>query len=139
MDNHQKESRSMYLYTALIFVVALLLILVAFFSQTNISKLGNRANEFATATPLVTEPPSAKSEELAKLANMAAELDAENKVLTSQLELSDRLFEANAHVKNAQFTEAEAVISALDETMLTDNQKLLLEEIKIKINEGKGV
>lgn len=139
MDNHKKESRSMYLYTALIFVVALLLILVSSFSQTNISKLGNRANEFATSTPLATDPPSAKADELAKIANMAAELDAKNESLTLQLEQADKLFTANAYIKNSQFDEAEMIISELDETTLSDNQKILLEDIKIKINEGKDV
>ena len=49
-NNKQKENKSMYLYTALIFVVALLLILLAFFGQTNISRLGNRANEMGVST-----------------------------------------------------------------------------------------
>ncbi len=137
MNNKNKENRSMYLYTALIFVMALLLILVAFFSQTNISKLGKRAEEFATATPLITEAPTTQPDELAKLANMAAELDTENKSLKSQLEISDTLFSALGYVKNAQISEAEAALQELDEATLSDNQKILFNELKIKINEGK--
>ncbi len=127
----------MYLYTALIFVVALLLILVAFFSQTNISKLGKRAEDFATATPLATEAPTTQPEELARLANMAAELDTENKSMKSQLEISDKLFSALGYVSNAQLAEAEAVLAELDEATLSDNQKILLNELRTKINEGK--
>ena len=83
MDN-KKENRSMYLYTALIFVVALLLILLAFFSQTNVSKLGKRAEEFTTPAP-VSQTASAQPDELAKVSNMAAELEAENKALQTQI------------------------------------------------------
>lgn len=136
-NNSKKENRSMYLYTALIFVVALLLILVAFFSQTNVSKLGKRADEFATSAPAVTEAPSQNDEELAKLANMASELDAENSTLKTQLAVYDNLLSANAYLSNGSVTDAETIFLTIDEASLTDNQRILYEEIKNKINEGK--
>ena len=136
-NNPKKEARSMYLYTALIFVVALILIILAFFSQTNISRLGKRANEFATAPPEITQTSSPQAEELAKLANMARELDRENAELKAQKDISDKLFAANAYVKNEQLAEAESIIAQLDESKLSNDQKILLEETKTKINEGK--
>ena len=93
MDN-KKENRSMYLYTALIFVVALLLILLAFFSQANISKLGKRAEEFTTPAPVFTTA-SPQPDELAKVSNMAAELDEQNKALQTQIAVYDNLLSAN--------------------------------------------
>lgn len=136
-NNSKKENRSMYLYTALIFVVALLLILVAFFSQTNVSKLGKRAEEFATSAPAATDAPSQSSEELAKLANMASELDAENEALKTQIAVYDNLLAANAYLANGSITDAETIFLTIDEASLTDNQRILYEEIKNKINEGK--
>ncbi len=137
MDNNsKKENRSMYLYTALIFVVALLLILLAFFSQTNIYKLGKRADEFATPAP-VTETASSQPDELAKVSNMAAELDAQNKALQTQIAVYDNLLSANAYIANGSVAEAETIFLTIDETTLTDNQHILYEEIKTKINEGK--
>lgn len=136
-NNPKKENKSMYLYTALIFVVALILIILAFFSQTNISRLGKRADEFATAPPEVTNTSFPQSNELAKLANMASELDRENTALKAEKEISDKLFAANSYVKNAQLAEAELIIAEIDETMLSDDQKILLEDLKTKINEGK--
>lgn len=135
MDN-KKENRSMYLYTALIFVVALLLILLAFFSQTNISKLGKRAEEFTTPAPVFTTA-SPQPDELAKVSNMAAELDAENKALQTQIAVYDNLLSANAHIANGNLTDAETIFLTIDEASLTDNQRILYEEIKTKINEGK--
>ncbi len=141
MDNNsknQKENRSMYLYTALIFVVALLLILIAFFSQTNIYKLGNRANEFATATPIAEQSPAPdQNGEFAKIANMAAELDTENKELKQKISIYDNILAANAYLSVDNIAEAETIINTIDDNTLSENQKILYEQIKTKINEGK--
>ena len=137
MDNNlKKENRSMYLYTALIFVVALLLILLAFFSQTNISRLGNRAEEFSTPAP-AAQTATPQPDELAKVSNMAAELDSQNKVLQTQIAVYDNLLAANAYIAIGSINDAETIFLTIDEPSLTDNQRILYEEIKIKINEGK--
>ena len=137
-NNKKKEDRSMYLYTALIFVVALLLILIAFFSQSNISRLGNRANEFNTASPAseLTNTP-VPTDEFAKIANMASELDTKNKALTAQVETYDKLLLANAYVYSEEYEQAETVINTVDAGSLSENQNILYEQIKEKINERK--
>ena len=137
-NNKKKEDRSMYLYTALIFVVALLLILIAFFSQSNISRLGNRANEFNTASPAseLTNTP-VPTDEFAKIANMASELDTKNKALTAQVEIYDNLLLANAYVYSEEYEQAETVINTVDAGSLSENQNILYEQIKEKINERK--
>ena len=137
-NNKKKEDRSMYLYTALIFVVALLLILIAFFSQSNISRLGNRANEFNTASPAseLTNTP-VPTDEFAKIANMASELDTKNKALTAQVEIYDKLLLANAYVYSEEYEQAETVINTVDAGSLSENQNVLYEQIKEKINERK--
>lgn len=136
--NNKKENRSMYLYTALIFVVALLLIIVSFFSQTNISKLGNRANEFTTEKPVITETPSADtSEDLARISNMAATLDTENKNLKAQLEIYEKLADAIVYINTSNQAEAQALIDTIDQTLLSDKQRMFYDEIKTKLNEGK--
>ena len=139
MENKQKrkENRSMYLYTALIFVVALLLIIMAFFGQTNITKLGNRASEYETPSPEVVTPAPVDNDEFAKISNLAAELDAENKTLKSRIEVTDKLLSANAHVKASDFMSAQTVIETVDAETLTDTEKILYDEILIKLIEGK--
>ena len=91
---NNKENRSMYFYTALIFVVAILLIILAFFGQSNISRLGNRANEIADSTEIASlaptnAPPS--TDEFARISNMASALDKENKELKDKLSVYDNL------------------------------------------------
>ncbi len=139
-NNKQKENKSMYLYTALIFVVALLLILLAFFGQTNISRLGNRANEIGVSTEVETSSPTnapPSTEEFAQISNMASTLDKENKELKDKLSVYDNLINANELVSNGNLFEAQEVIDTMDETSLSDSQKVLYNQIKDKIAEGE--
>lgn len=134
--NNKKENRSMYLYTALIFVVALLLILLAFFGQTNVSKLGNRANEIAaTQIPQQTQNPA--DAEFARISNMAAALDTENKDLKAQLETHKTLSAAFSHAITGDIAQADEVILNIDPLSLDDNQKVLYDEIIKMINKGE--
>lgn len=134
--NNKKENRSMYLYTALIFVVALLLILLAFFGQTNVSKLGNRANEIAaTQIPQQTQNPA--DAEFARISNMAAALDTENKDLKAQLETYKTLSAAFSHAITGDIAQADEVILNIDPLSLNDNQKVLYDEIIKMINKGE--
>lgn len=143
MENNgkkSKENKSMYLYTALIFVVALLLILLAFFGQTNISRLGNRANEIAQATevaPAIPTDAPPSTEEFARISNMASALDKENKDLKGKLTIYDNLINANELASGGKLFEAQEIINTIDETTLTEGQKVLYEEIKDKIAEGE--
>lgn len=138
-NEKRKENRSIYIYTALIFAVALVLIILTAFSQPRVNKLGKRAEEFK---PEATE--SVTTDEIAKYANMAASLDTENKELNSeiseknkQIQIYEFLLTANAQVSDGQFVEAEEMLTQIDATTLTDNQMILFNEITEKINEGK--
>lgn len=139
--NNKKENRSMYLYTALIFAMALLLIIIAFFSQTNISKLGNRANEIAaetTTAPVETQTPTVyTSDEFARVSNMAAALDSENKQLKEKLDVYEKLTEANTLIVNEDIEKATEIINTINESALSDSQKTFYNEIKNKLNERK--
>ena len=138
-NEKKKENRSIYIYTALIFAVALVLIILTAFSQPRVNKLGKRAEEFK---PEATE--SVSTDEIAKYANMAASLDMENKELNSeiseknkQIQVYEFLLTANAQVSDGQFVEAEEMLTQIDATTLTENQTILYNEITKKINEGK--
>ena len=138
-NEKKKENRSIYIYTALIFAVALVLIILTAFSQPRVNKLGKRAEEFK---PEATE--SVSTDEIAKYANMAASLDTENKELNSEISEKNKqirtyefLLTANAQVSDGQFVEAEEMLTQIDATTLTENQTILYNEITEKINEGK--
>ena len=141
-DNSQ--NRSMFLYTALIFAVALILIILAFFGQTNLSNLRRNAENAISETEqngyIQTQPPettTAGSDEMAKIANSISALDAENKDLKKQLSVYDSLAEANKYISDGDIQNAASVIETIDNCTLTDNQIILYNQILNKIDEGK--
>lgn len=147
MENERKNSqnRSMFLYTALIFAVALLLIIIAFFGQANKEKVdnivGTTATETATTTPTEsaseadTEPAVQFTEEYAKLSNKVIALDAENKALKAKLDLYELLLSANKAISEGDIETAKSVIAEINSDTLTEDQKILFNQITSKINE----
>jgi hypothetical protein len=142
-NNKNTQDNSMFLYTALIFAVALILIIMSFFGQTNLTKLRNNHAEWTqepqtTQTAEPTQSPSVElDDEFAKMVNTVSTLDEENKDLKMKAETSDILFEANAYLQNADLENAKIAIEKIDVNVLTDNQKVLYNQIISKINEGK--
>ncbi len=147
MDNNSnKQNHSMYIYTALIFVVALLLIIIAFFGQTNISNNQKNVETVAESTEIVTEavtdtpaetaPPTAKPEQddYAKLSNAFVTLSVENETLKSTVAVYELLLSANKAVTENDFEAAKAVLTQISPDTLTDEQKILYDQITSTIN-----
>lgn len=125
MDNNNNKSdqgKSMFLYTALIFLVALILILVAFFGNL---KRPKNANE-VQPTPIIIEDTS--SYEAAK--ETISDLEA-------QLKTYSDLLKANSYINSESYDEAEIIINSINADSLTEDEKILYDNITTKINEGK--
>lgn len=143
-DNRQ--NRSMFLYTALIFAVALILIIIAFFGQTNISNLRRTAaitsvSETETAaTQQPNENPTQEPQQdvLAQLANAAAVLETENSGLKDKLKIYEGLVKANSYISVNDYESAGKELNAIDSEKLTDDQKILYEQINNQIEEKSG-
>ena len=136
-DNN-KQNRSMFLYTALIFAVALILIILAFFGQKNIRELrertkGTKAEQ--TAAEVQTSSPT--PDDLAIMANALAETQNENESLKTRLDTDDKLLEANAKAAEGDNAEAERLLNELSADELTDGQRVLYDQINEKIKNGK--
>ena len=136
-DNN-KQNRSMFLYTALIFAVALILIILAFFGQKNIRELrertkGTKAEQ--TAAEVRTSSPT--PDDLAIMANALAETQNENESLKTRLDTDDKLLEANAKAAEGDNAEAERLLNELSADELTDGQRVLYDQINEKIKNGK--
>lgn len=150
MDNNtsNKENRSMYLYTALIFVVALVLIILAFFGQKNISdsqKKIDTAVESITTEPSPSEtvaetPNDANTSDLhnrddfAKLLNDANTLSEKNQELSLKITTYDLLLSANTAVYNNDLEKAKTIIAEINIDLLTEDQKILYNQITETIN-----
>lgn len=114
--NKQKQGNSMFLYTALIFLVALILIMISFFGKINRPK--------HSAPPAPTE-----SAETIKAEDIEA--------LNSELSTYESLVKANSYTAYGKYEEAAEEIKDINADSLTEEQKVLYEQITAKINAGK--
>lgn len=128
----------MFIYTGLIFAVALILIILAFFGQTNLTALRKSTAQLPEMTEIISEEPPDEtpgSDALAVMTNTISALDAENGKLKTELAAYDSLLEANAYIEKGDKENAGIALSAVVEGALTENQKILYDQIKTKINE----
>lgn len=145
MSKKQKNpnsNSSMFLYTALIFVVALILIIIAFFGQKNLMDL--RRTTDAMSEPEQTETiadytpsPEPRDDELAVMANTISTLQAENTTLKSSVDIYEKLLAANGYISSGNTAEAEKIISEINSADLTGDQLILYNQILTTVNEGK--
>lgn len=145
MSKKQKNpnsNSSMFLYTALIFVVALILIIIAFFGQKNLMDL--RRTTDAMSEPEQTETiadytpsPEPRDDELAVMANTISTLQAENTTLKSSVDIYEKLLAANGYISSGNNAEAEKIISEINSADLTGDQLILYNQILTTVNEGK--
>ncbi len=145
MSKKQKNpnsNSSMFLYTALIFVVALILIIIAFFGQKNLMDL--RRTTDAMSEPEQTETiadqtpsPEPRNDELAVMANTISTLQAENTTLKSSVDIYEKLLAANGYISSGNNAEAEKIISEINSADLTGDQLILYNQILTTVNEGK--
>lgn len=116
-NKNNKQGRSMFIYTALIFFVALILILLAFYGQ-NLSKIRQGA---------VTEPQNTV-QTVPKSDAPAAE--------TAE-DINNLLIKSNALLAAGSREDCSALIAQIDEASLSEEQKILYNQIKNQLTEGK--
>ncbi len=136
MTNNDKQStKSLFLYTALIFVVALLLILIAFFGDTNLQR--NITHIEPTQAPAQTAFPNKISERAAELSeeNMLLlgenkKLKEENTTLKSELDVYKKIFSAKEQKEAGNIEAATRILEEIDYESLDNNLKGLYNELQ---------
>lgn len=149
-EKKNKQNNSMFIYTALIFVVALVFIILAFFGQTNLTKLRGEINKSElqpteaaiTAVPATEEaqtpsPTPENPDEYAIMTNTISSLKAENDKLTAKINVYDELLSANGYISVGNLDKAAEIIAGIDRNALSDDQIILFDQITNTINEGK--
>ncbi len=131
--NKPQQNRSMFLYTALIFLVALILIIIAAFGNTNINNLRRNAEQI----PTTEEATEAADDELAVLANSLSSLQAENERLSDELGTYTALIDAYVFIQSDRLDEAETAIANISPDLLSESQLILYNQITETINERK--
>ena len=126
-NNQSGGNKSLYLYTALIFVVAILLIILSFFAMSNRDKQMNEVEE----TKSITERASVLSEENKNLAEEIVTLKGSNEKLTADL-----LGVANEYYLAGDKEKSKQLTVNIDAEKLTDEQKIIYNTINDIIAEA---
>ena len=122
-ENKQNQNNSMFLYTALIFLVALVLIILAFFGKIN--------------RPNNAVPPVPTEEIQYTTADETEKMKEDISRLNSQLSIYESLVKANSYAASMNYEEAKTLIDNIDVASLTEEQKVLYDQIINTIDEGK--
>lgn len=145
MENNKetKNAKSLFLYTALIFLVALLMIILSFFGQNHADKLKETEQRAQT----ITERASALSDENLRLTGKIAELETEKEALmkdlsdktveleniTIQQSNEDKVMEAYVAYNERRYAKAVETIKEVNRDALGENGKALYDKIAQKL------
>ncbi|MBS7298959.1 MAG: hypothetical protein KIG65_07755 [Eubacteriales bacterium] len=130
----KKSNRPLMIYTSLIFIIAIVMVIVAFFGQKHLENTQFRQTETARG---ISERASQLSEENRilmevnqKLSSNIAELEEENKLLTEQndalakeRENADKLYKVYITLNNSGRTNAKKLLKEIFTEDLTPGQK----------------
>lgn len=119
-QNQNGPNKSLYLYTSLIFVVAILLIILSFFAMSNRDSKLNETEQAQT----ITEKTAALSEENKNLAEENKALKDSNRVMSAAL-----LSIANEYYTAGDTAKAAEIAASVDASSLTDEEKALYASI----------
>lgn len=141
--NNKNDNKSLFIYTALIFVVAVLLIILSFFGQTNLQKKQPNVEENTTATGIserasvLSEENKTLIEENTSLENENTQLSEENDVLKTENEtlvnyknINELLLSANGYYTLGNDTKALEILNTINYDELTGDQKILYDTLK---------
>ena len=145
---NKNENKSMFLYTALIFIVAVLLIIFSFLGQTNMQKNQPQVSESPDKEMSISEKASILSEEntvlLENNSNLKKEnqelseeniqLKSDNESLTQKQSQNDLLLSANGYFTLGNNSMALETLDKVNYNDLSSDQKIIYDNIKNNIN-----
>lgn len=127
-------NKSLFLYTGLIFLVALIIIIITFFGQDRILRETNEQIETATAG--ITERAAILSDENMKLTEKVNELNAKIDSLSKELENLSRtnddyetLFQCYGLIYTGDFFKANEILNSISKELLSENAMKLYDDL----------
>ena len=131
MTQNNNNNRSLFLYTALIFIVAILLIMISFFGDAKISKNLPTPSPNATVAPDgITEKAAALSQENLRLTQEVAALKEQAANTQKNLDVYVALADALYAKEQGDTKKAEEILLTISEDTLDEKQKALYNKIK---------
>lgn len=136
--NNKIENKSLFLYTGLIFVVALIIIIVTFFGQDRILRETNE--QIQTATAGITERAAILSDENMRLTEKALSLEKQVEELTSENEIQkkkeanyDLIFECYSLISAQDFASAKTKFDTIDASLLSEKSLAVYNDINTQL------
>ena len=130
----KKNNKSLFLYTALIFIVAILLILLSFFGQKNLQSKQPKVDEGAIREQEgIAERASLLSDENKSLIEQNNALKAENKILLEYQTNNNILLSANGYLLSGDNSKALEMLQSVEFEKLNYDQQVLYNDISKKI------
>lgn len=133
---NKNDNKSLFLYTSLIFIVAVLLIILSFFGQTNMKKNMTQVDTEA-ANSGITERAAVLSEENKNLLEENNKLKTENQELTKKITTNDILLSANGYFSLGNNDKALEMLLAVNYDGLSVDQKIIYDNIKTAIDNAE--
>lgn len=147
-NNSTNNPKSLYLYAALIFIVAILLIIIAFFGQSKLEQ--NQPIPIDSQTTSITERASVLSEENKTLMTQNRELESKldlnsekinelnNKIIELEKghEINNLLISVNGYCSKKMYTEAYDILNTINFETLNEDQIILYNSLKKVIEKG---
>jgi len=141
----KNNNRSLFLYTALIFIAAILIIIVAFFGQKNLDQtrvpvkqpentvtdgISQRASEISEQNALLITQNETLTTLNNELMNDKKTLEDRNKELEINNANGNLLCTVYQYINDKKLDDAKEVLSTINADALTDAQKLIYNNIK---------
>lgn len=127
---NKNDNKSMFIYAALIFFVAVILIILSFFGQTHLEKNMPKIDENTEQTQGITERAALLSEENKNLLEENKSLKEENEELQNKLTENDLLLSANGYFQAGNNAKAFEMLNAVHYDNLSGDQKIIYDNIK---------
>ncbi|MCI8403883.1 MAG: hypothetical protein HFE49_03175 [Clostridia bacterium] len=127
---NKNDNKSMFIYAALIFFVAVILIILSFFGQTHLEKSIPKAEYNTEQTQGITERAAVLSEENKNLMEENKQLKEKNKDLEQKQTTNDLLLSANGYFIAGNNEKAFEMLNAVDYNVLTSDQQIIYNNIK---------
>ena len=130
--SNKNDNKSLFLYTGLIFFVAVVLIILSFFGQTNLKKNQPKVDE-PSPDAGITERTAVLSEENKNLIEENKQLKSQNEGLIEKQAQNDILLSAYGYMSLGNSAKAGEMLAAVNYETLTGDQKIIYDAVKSNI------
>ncbi len=147
-EKNNENSKSLYLYTSLIFIVALVMIIISFFGQSNLEKVNKATQSQKTIqqkSAALSEENMRLVEENLSLEKIITEKDTAISNLNASIELKDKkinmynnLMSAYAYHSLKNYTKAKELLDTIEYETLEGDAKVLYTQILDDVNKRKA-